>query len=117
MAKDVGGVIGREITVRGEIEGREDLLIQGVVEGTVRLQAELIVGEGGTAKADVQVTTMTVEGTFDGTVACDDVIRLVEGSHTTGTVTAPRVVIDDGAVFTGTLQMDVGLEADEATHG
>jgi cytoskeletal protein CcmA (bactofilin family) len=117
MAKDVGAIIGRDIIVRGEIEGREDLRVEGVVEGTVHLQAELIVGEGGTAKADVHVSTMTVEGTFDGTVACDDVIRLAPGSHTTGTVAAPRVVIDEGAVFTGALEMDVGIDADEAAHG
>ena len=117
MAREVGGIIGKEITVRGEIEGREDLLIEGVVEGSVRLQAELIVGEGGRAKLDVDATSMTVEGELDGTVTCADLVRLAPGSRTTGSIAAPRVIIDDGAVFTGTLDMDVGIEAGEAANG
>jgi cytoskeletal protein CcmA (bactofilin family) len=117
MSRDVGAVIGKDITVRGEIEGREDLRIDGVVEGTVRLEAELIIAAGGSASAEVDVSAITVEGAFDGTVTCHDLVRLAPGCNVTGTITSPRVVIDDGAVFTGTLEMDTGIEADEASHG
>jgi len=118
MAKEVGCVIGREITVRGEIEGREDLLVVGVVEGTIRLQAELIVGEGGAVKGEVATEALTVEGRFDGTAECADVVALRAGSSSTGSLTAPRIVIDEDALFTGILVMDVGLEATdgEAAH-
>ena len=117
MAREVGGIIGKEITVRGEIEGREDLLVEGVVEGTVRLQAELIVGEGGAVRAEVDTQALTIEGHFDGTGVCSEVITLRPGSQSTGTLAEPRIVIEEEAVFDGTLDMETGLEAEEARHG
>jgi cytoskeletal protein CcmA (bactofilin family) len=117
MSREVGGVIGKEITVRGEISGREDLLVQGVIEGTVRLEAELIVGEGGLARADVDVRAITVEGQFDGNVKATEVATLRAGSNVTGTIGAPRVVIEEDALFCGHLNMDVGLEPGEGING
>jgi cytoskeletal protein CcmA (bactofilin family) len=114
--REVGGIIGKELTVRGEIEGREDLLVEGVVEGQVRLAAELIVGEGGTVRATVEGQALTVEGTFDGTAACAEV-TLKPGSRTTGTIAGPRVVIEDEAIFDGVLDMETGLQTGEGAHG
>jgi cytoskeletal protein CcmA (bactofilin family) len=115
---EAGGVIGKETTIRGEVTGRADLRVEGKVEGTVRLEAELIVGEGGTVAAEVDTAAMTVEGRFDGKAACSDVVTLRPGSRSTGTLTAPRVVIEEDALFDGTLDMDVGLEAEAGgAHG
>jgi cytoskeletal protein CcmA (bactofilin family) len=114
MAREVGGIIGKEITVRGEIDGREDLLVEGVVEGTVRLQAELIVGEGGVARVEADTAALTVEGRFEGAARCAEVVTLRAGSKTSGTIAAPRVVVDDEATFDGSIDMDVGLDAGEA---
>ena len=108
MASDGTAVIGKAITVRGEIEGSQVLRVEGVVEGRVHLDAELVVAEGGTVKGELAVAVLTVEGRFDGTAVCDEIAHLLPGCDVTGTVTSPRVVIDDGAIFTGTLDMDVG---------
>lgn len=110
MAKDTSAVIGKAITVRGEIEGREDLQVEGVIEGRVRLEAELRVATGGKVTGEVWAKVLTVEGRFDGTAECDEVAHLQPGCDATGTLTSPRVVIEDGAVFNGTLDMDVGPE-------
>lgn len=119
MANDGTAVIGKVITVRGEIEGRQDLRIEGVVEGHVRLEAELVIAEGGSMKGEVKAAVLTVEGRFDGTATCDELAHLRPGCDATGTLTSGRVVIEDGAVFTGTLDMDVGSEPipGEVRHG
>jgi len=119
MANDGTAVIGKAITVRGEIEGTEDLRVEGTVEGNVRLEAGLVVGAGGTMKGEARVAVLTVEGRFDGQAACDEVAHLLPGCDATGTIASPRVVIEDGAVFTGTLDMDVGPEpaTGEVRHG
>lgn len=109
---EAGGVIGRETTIRGEVEGREDLRVEGIIEGTIRLQAELVVGEAGTVRAEVEAASLTVEGRFDGKVACSELVTLRPGSHSSGVITAPAVVIEEQAVFDGTLDMEVGLEAE-----
>jgi len=119
MANDGTAVIGKAITIRGEIEGRQDLRVEGVVEGHVRLDAELVIGEGGTVKGEAHVAVLTVEGHFDGIAMTDELAHLMPGCDATGTITSPRVVIEDGALFTGTLDMDVGAEPapGEARHG
>ena len=109
MADEINAVIGRDIIVRGEIQGSETLLVEGRVEGTVKLDAELVVGETGVVEAEIDSVALTVEGEFNGSALCREVITLVSGCHGTGEISAPRVVIEDGAVFTGTLNMDTGI--------
>jgi cytoskeletal protein CcmA (bactofilin family) len=110
MSRDFEAVIGKDIVIKGEIEGTQDLLVEGRVEGTVRLQAELVVGPAGVVDAEVDGPAMTVEGQFNGTAACSDLISLVNGCHGTGELKAPRIVIEEGAVFTGTLDMETGIQ-------
>ncbi len=112
MGDEIGAVIGREIIIRGEIEGRETLLVEGRVEGTVKLDSELVVGQAGHVAADVNSVALTVEGEFSGTADCGEIITLVNGCHGTGELKAPRVVIEEGAVFTGTLNMDTGIRGE-----
>lgn len=118
MARDGAAVIGKEITVRGEVEGRQDLRIEGTVEGQVRLAAEVRVAEGGTLQGEVAAEVLAVEGRFDGTAAATGHVHLLPGCDASGTLQAGRIVIDEGAVFNGTLDMDVGPStASEAKHG
>jgi len=109
MSDEFNAVIGRNIIVRGEIEGTEVLLVEGRVEGTVRLESELVVGQAGHVEAEVNAVALTVEGDFNGTAVCSDIVTLVSGCHGTGELKAPRIVIEEGAVFTGTLNMDTGI--------
>ncbi|HNZ03630.1 MAG TPA: polymer-forming cytoskeletal protein [Myxococcota bacterium] len=109
MSDEFGAVIGRNIVVRGEIEGSEVLLVEGRVEGTVNLESELVVGVSGHVEADVNAQALTIEGEFSGTAACSDIVTLVNGCHGTGELKAPRVVIEEGAVFTGRLNMETGV--------
>lgn len=118
MANGVRAVIGKDITIKGEIEGAEDLLVEGVVEGKIHLDAELIVGPEGQVKAQVASALLTVEGMLDGEVAVSEVVRLAPGCRMTGVLTSGRVVIEDGANFTGRLDMDTGLSpAGEGRNG
>jgi cytoskeletal protein CcmA (bactofilin family) len=110
MANDGTAVIGKAITIRGEIEGSQDLRVDGVVEGQVRLQARLLVGKGGLVKGEVQASILEIEGRFDGTASCDELALLKPGCDSVGTIASPRVVVEEGALFTGTLDMDVGPE-------
>jgi cytoskeletal protein CcmA (bactofilin family) len=118
MARDGAAVIGKEITVRGEVEGRQDLRIEGQVEGQVRLQAEVRVAEGGRLAGEVDADVLAVEGRFEGTATCAGRVHLLAGCDAAGTLQSGRIVIDEGAIFNGTLDMDVGPAAPgEAKHG
>ena len=119
MAREGAAVIGKEITLRGEIEGRQDLRIEGTVEGQIRLSAEVRVAEGGSLSGEVAADVLAVEGRFDGTASVADHAHLLPGCNASGTLQGARIVIDEGAVFNGMLDMDVGASAapGEANHG
>jgi cytoskeletal protein CcmA (bactofilin family) len=98
--------IGRSITIRGDVTGDEDLLIQGRVEGTVDLkQHNVTVGPEGRVKADLKGRMVTIEGEVDGDVRGQEQVALRASSKVNGDIVAPRVVLEDGASFLGSIDM------------
>lgn len=98
--------IGRSITIRGDVSGDEDLVIQGKIEGTVDLkQHTLTIGPEGKVKADVTGRQVMVEGEIHGNLRALEHVVLRGTARVQGDLTAPRVVIEDGAVFRGSIDM------------
>ena len=98
--------IGRSITIRGDVTGDEDLYIQGRIEGTVDLkQHSVTVGPEGRVKANIKGRMVTIEGEVDGNVRGQEQVALRSASKVTGDITAPRVVLEDGATFLGSIDM------------
>jgi cytoskeletal protein CcmA (bactofilin family) len=98
--------IGRSITIRGDVTGDEDLYIQGRIEGTVDLkQHSVTVGPEGRVKADLKGRTVTIEGEVDGDVRGQEQVALRSASKVNGDIVAPRVVLEDGATFLGSIDM------------
>lgn len=98
--------IGRSITIRGEVSGDEDILIQGRVEGSVNLgQHNVTVGPEGEVKADIAGRIVTLEGSVEGDVRAQEQVVLRSSARVQGDITAPRVVLEDGARFRGGVDM------------
>jgi cytoskeletal protein CcmA (bactofilin family) len=99
--------IGPSILVKGDITGDEDLVIQGRVEGSVKLaQHNVTVGGNGRVKADVSGRTVVVEGEVTGDLRAQEQIILRHTAQVEGSIAAPRVALEDGAIFRGTIEMD-----------
>jgi len=99
-------VIGRSISIRGDVTGDEDLLIQGQVEGSVDLDLHAVtVGAEGRVKANITGRVITVEGEVEGDLNAQEQITLRSTARVNGDITAPRVVLDDGASFRGLVDM------------
>lgn len=105
--------IGPGITVNGRLTGSEDVTVVGRVEGTVALDSQLMVAEDGEVVAEVEADTVTIEGTLDGDIVADDTVRLMPGCQVTGNIRAPRINIEEGALFKGNIDMDVEMPATE----
>lgn len=101
--------IGPGVVVNGRITGEEDVCVQGRVEGTVVLDAHLIVEADGEVVADLEVQSVAVHGTFNGNVVAQQVVTLHPGCAVTGNLRAPRIIIEEGARFRGNIDMDVNL--------
>jgi cytoskeletal protein CcmA (bactofilin family) len=101
-------VIGPSIIISGDISGDEDLFIQGRVEGRIELaQHSITVGANGRVKADTHGRTVTIEGEVEGDIQAEERIILRPTARVRGNMVAPRVALEDGAKFQGTIDMDV----------
>jgi cytoskeletal protein CcmA (bactofilin family) len=101
-------VVGGGILIRGRIEGRENLRIDGRVEGEIELSAELVIGPGAEVRATVRAKSVTVEGRVAGDLSAESRIELVSTARVEGTITAPRIAVAEGAIFRGTVDMSAG---------
>lgn len=98
--------IGPSITIRGEVSGDEDLLVQGRVDGSVDLKENSVtVGQEGQVKADIKARVITVEGKVEGNLNADEQVILRSSARVQGDIKAPRVVLEDGASFRGGVDM------------
>lgn len=109
MAEQRQCIIGKGMTVRGNVTGAEDLMIAGKVEGKVKLAHHLHVATGAIVKADLEVEELTVEGTLEGNVLASRGIRIQNAAQVTGNIKSPRIVIEEGARFRGQVEMNFQL--------
>ncbi len=100
-------VIGRSIQIDGDLRGEEDLRIEGEVSGTIHLKNNsLTIGSQGKIKADVYAKAIVVDGSMEGDLYGSERVAIRKNAQVVGNVTAPRVSLDDGARFKGSIEMD-----------
>ncbi|MBN2803487.1 MAG: polymer-forming cytoskeletal protein [Deltaproteobacteria bacterium] len=100
-------VIGSSIVIDGEISGDEDLVIQGTVKGRIILKQNVYVEESGVVEADVETNNIEISGQVTGNIVATDKVEITSGGRTVGDIKAPRILIADGAIFKGNVDMDV----------
>jgi cytoskeletal protein CcmA (bactofilin family) len=111
MASEDPCFIGSKTTVRGQISGKQDLVVQGRIEGHVSLDSQLTVEESASIEADVEATVATVRGEVRGPIVAARSMVLEATAKVAGKLKAPSIVIEDGARFSGEIEMDVELPA------
>jgi cytoskeletal protein CcmA (bactofilin family) len=98
-------VVGETIRISGHLGGDEDLTVRGRVEGKVDLTRTLIVEPSGIVKAEVAVRNALISGVVVGNITASDSVELTADARVVGDLTAPRVIIVDGASFKGRVDM------------
>ena len=98
--------IGKSVIVKGQIYGREDLTIDGEVEGTVELQEHrLTIGPNGKVMATIKARDVVVLGTVHGNMETRDKIEIHKEAKVVGDLRTARIVIEDGAYFKGNVDI------------
>lgn len=99
-------VLGKSVIVKGQILSREDLTIDGEVEGTIEMQEHrLTVGPNGKVRASVKAREVIVLGTLHGNVETGDRIDIRKEAKLVGDIRTARIVIEDGAYFKGNVDI------------
>ena len=100
-------VIGRSISMKGEISGEEDLIIQGRVEGKIDLKKNNItVDKSGSIKGDIYGKSITIEGEVEGNLFGEKRIVLQPSGVVRGDMRAPAINLEEGAKFKGNIAME-----------
>jgi cytoskeletal protein CcmA (bactofilin family) len=107
-------IIGSETRVSGEIRGDENVVVRGRVEGRVVLNAVFTVEESAVIQADIEARVVLVSGVIVGNVVALESIRLADRARVVGDITAPRVIMEEGATYKGRLDMGSAAEASDA---
>ena len=101
--------IGKSITIKGDLSGNEDLQIEGNVEGRIDLpNNQLTIGAEGRVKAEVHAKSVVVIGHVTGNLSAAERIQVEATGVVDGDVKAPRLVIQEGAMLNGGVEMSGG---------
>jgi len=105
-------LIGPGIRVNGEISGDENLLIEGRVDGKVRLDLyQVEVGQSGCVNADITAKVIKIAGEVRGDITGTEKVIISRSGNVHGNIVAPRMTLEDGAIFKGSIDMDPGESA------
>jgi cytoskeletal protein CcmA (bactofilin family) len=98
--------IGKSVVIKGELNGSEDLTIEGQVEGTIQLQEHVLtIGPNGRIKAQVFAKAVIVLGHVTGNVTASEKVDIRDNGSVDGDIVSPRVAIAEGAHFRGSVDM------------
>ena len=113
-AKGTTAHVGKSVLIKGELSGSEDLSVDGKVEGTIELRKHnLSIGLNGQVHADINAKEVVILGTVKGNIFAGDRVEIKKSGSMQGDLVTARVVIEDGAYFKGSV--DIQKSGETAT--
>jgi cytoskeletal protein CcmA (bactofilin family) len=98
--------IGKSVKVVGQIYSKEDLYVDGTVEGTLEAsEHKLTIGPHGTIQASIKAREVLVLGTIQGNVEALERLEIRKDAKLLGDIRTARIVIEDGAYFKGSIDI------------
>lgn len=99
--------VGPGLRIKGELSGNEDLVVEGTVDGPIRLaDHKLIIGLSGTLTSDVVAREIIVYGRVKGNLRATERIEIMKNGSVVGDLTTARILIEDGASFKGSIEIE-----------
>jgi cytoskeletal protein CcmA (bactofilin family) len=104
-ANDSTSVLSNKVKFEGEIQGDEDLHVEGYFKGAIKISGNIFVGRNGVVKADVEADNVVIQGKINGNVVARKQLEIQSSGQLLGDCTAQSIDIKEGAVFDGRLNM------------
>jgi cytoskeletal protein CcmA (bactofilin family) len=109
--ENASAVIGKSVVIRGEVKGSEDLIVDGLVEGTITLtESRLTVGPHASVTANVAARDVIVLGRLNGNVKASGRVELRKGCDLVGDIVTNRLSIEENALFRGKVELAQPIE-------
>jgi len=98
--------VGKSVRIIGQIFTKEDLYVDGDVEGTIEsLENKVTVGPNGRVHAGIKAREVIILGQVQGNVETSDKVDLRKDAKLVGDITTARISIEDGAIFKGSIDI------------
>ena len=111
-------VIGKGVVVKGQIQSREDLTIQGEVEGSIEISGHRLTIDGlGNVRAGVMARTVEVQGSIEGQVEAMDKVYIRKGAKFVGDIRSGGIIIEDGGYIKGKVDLSHRTSGKMAVNG
>ncbi len=110
----LNSILGQGCKVKGDIELKGTIRVDGEFEGKIECPETLIIGKSGVVKANVNVKNAVIGGKLVGNISATNKIELQTGSHVEGDIQTARLVIDEGVFFEGNCRMGKNMTAGAA---
>jgi len=102
----VKAVLGKSVVFKGQIQSREDLIIEGEVEGTIdMMEHRLTIAADGDVHANVNAREIEVIGSIEGTAEAADKVYIRKGAKFVGDIHSAGIVIEDGGYIKGNIDL------------
>lgn len=98
-------VIGKDALIKGELTSKNDIVIEGRVEGTVQGGRRVVIGETGNVHANISATVVSIRGEVHGDCTASDKIEITETGRMFGNIAAKTIRVAEGATFRGSSKM------------
>lgn len=109
--------IGASVQISGHIKGNEDLIVHGHVEGTIDLgDGLLMVTRDGTVDAEIDARVINIEGQVNGKLRAREQIIVRRSGRVRGSVCAPRIALDFGCTFSGSVETNAAQQVSPASR-
>jgi len=103
-------VIGKTIFIKGNIFSDEEVFIEGKIEGKLNIKNRVVVGKSGVVNADIEAHEVIVKGTVNGNVKGNHKVEIVPAGVLNGNILSKGVVLREGAIFKGSIDMTLKEE-------
>lgn len=97
--------IGPTIVIKGKLKSDEDLIVKGRIDAEITSTKALLIENSGVVKANVKVKSVRISGVLVGNINAEEKVEIAPDGRVVGDLTAPRIVINDGAAFRGRIDM------------
>ena len=98
-------LVSENIRIEGELGGEENILINGRVLGTIKLNGDIVVGQSGVVEADIEGNTIVIQGTVKGNVTARNHLEIQATGKMIGDITSRSIDIKEGSTFEGRSRM------------
>jgi cytoskeletal protein CcmA (bactofilin family) len=98
-------LIGPATTIKGELASADNLQIEGKVEGKVKGDKQVVIGEKGQVQAEVEAVVVSIRGKLQGDCVATDKVEITSTGKVFGNISAPRISVVEGAIFRGASSM------------